>query len=111
MTKVSYLTGCIQNTDYTILRKQYPISNLPEDDVFELMEDVSIMATKRDLTTRGKDKTTLQSLCRDQKICPKKPENVCIGKRFASKGESLSKEDQKYCQLDVEAPLLLYALY
>ena len=75
------------------------------------MDDVSAMAINRGLTKRGKDRTTLQALCKDQGWHLKKPQHVRVGTCFASTKGSLSEEALIYCALDVEAPLLLHSIY
>lgn len=110
--KVSCFTGCKHMADYTKLSKQYPMFNLPQTrEVLSLMDDVSLMAINRGVTTRGKDKTTLQALCRGQKMDLKKPKHVRVGDAFNSTGGSLAQEAITYCQLDVEAPLKLHSIY
>ena len=75
------------------------------------MNNVSIMAVNLGVTTRGQNKTTLETLCKIEGYFLKKTSNVRVGTCFASKGGSLSKEAQQYCQLDVEAQLLLHEVY
>lgn len=110
MLKVSCFTGCKQKNDYTLLSQQYPMFNLPQD-ILHLMDDVSIMAINRGLTTRGKERTSLQALCRGQKQYLRKPEQIRVGTVFASTRGMLNSEALKYCQLDVEAPLTLHSIY
>lgn len=107
---VHCFAGCRQQSDYTLLRKQYPMFELP-DAAMLLMEDVSLMAINRGVTTRGRDKTTLQALCKGQQIFLRKPQDIRIGSCFGSKGGSLGKEAQKYCQLDAKAALFLHQQY
>ena len=108
--QVSCFTGCRQKSDYTMLQKQYSMFNFPKE-TYKLMDDVSIMAINRGLTTRGKGQATLQALCRGQGRFLPKPEHVRLGTCFNSKRGSLSQEALRYCQLDVEAPLILHSLY
>lgn len=75
------------------------------------MDDVSVMASNRGVTKRGKGQTTLQALCQGQKMFLKKPAHVRVGNVFGSKDGSLAEEARKYCQLDVEAPLILHSIY
>ena len=109
--KVSCFTGCNKKSDYTSLRRQYQQFELPEDSTYGKMDDVSIMAVNRGVTMRGQNKTTLETLCKIEGYFLKKTSNVRVGTCFASKAGSLSKEAQQYCQLDVEAPLLLHEVY
>lgn len=108
--KVACFTGCNHLSDYTLLRKQYPMFNLP-DEAIPLMADVSNMAINREVVARGKGTSTLQALCRVEGRYIRKPANVRVGEVFASRNGSLSIEAQKYCQMDVEAPLFLYPIY
>ena len=108
--KVKCFTGCRQKADYTMLQNQYSHFNFPQE-VYELMDDVSIMAINRGLTKRGKGKATLQALCMGEGRFLKKPEHVRLGTCFNSRRGSLSQEALKYCQLDVEAPLILHSIY
>ena len=107
---VSCFTGCRQKSDYTKLQKQYSQFNFPKES-YKLMDDVSVMAINRGLTTRAKGQATLQALCRAQGRHLPKPEHVRLGTCFNSKRGSLSQEALKYCQLDVESPLILHSLY
>lgn len=107
---VSAFVGCNHKSDYTNLNKQYPCFKLP-DSAKKKMDDVSLMAVNRGIVEKGNGKAGLQNLCRLQKIYLRKPANVRVGTCFASKNKSLSAEAQLYCQLDVEAPLLLHNFY
>ena len=110
--KVKCFTGLHHKADYTLLRKQYSNFNLEQSkDLERLMDDVGMMAVNRGVTTRGKDKTKLHILMRGQGMSLNKPNNVRVGTCFASTRGSLSREAQVYCQLDVEAPLVLHQLY
>ena len=62
---VSCFTGSCQKSDYTKLQKQYSQFNYPKES-YKLMDDVSVMAINRGLTTRAKGQATLQALCRAQ---------------------------------------------
>lgn len=108
--QVSCITGCHHQSDYTSLQKQYPVLGL-KDLPKSLIHDVSVMALNRGLAKRGKDQTTLQQLCKKQGLFLRKSAHVRVGTTFASKNGSLSQEAQRYCQLDVEAPLILHQLY
>lgn len=108
--KVECFTGRMHKNDYKLLKKQYPEFEL-NDLSPNIFHDVGEMALNRGIVQRGKNKTTLEHLCRKQGIRLKKPKNVRVGTCFASKRGSLSKEAVTYCQLDVEAPLLLHQLY
>lgn len=110
-TKVTCFTGCRQKADYTKLINQYPQFDLPQGDIYKLFDDVSTMAVNRGLTVRGKERTTLQALCRGQEWFIRKTEYIRVGTCFASKHGQLPQEAQLYCQLDVEAPLLLHDIY
>ena len=81
------------------------------DTAMLLMEDVSLMTINREVTTRVRDKTTLHALCKGQQIFLQKPQDIRIGSCFGSKGGSLGKEAQNYCQLDAEAALFLHQEY
>lgn len=108
---VTCFTGHSQRSDYNKLCKQYPVFNLPRNKaLFSRMDDVELMSVNRGLATRGHGKTTLQALCRGQKMHLKKPKHVRVGTCFDSKG-SLSQEAKLYCQMDVEAPLILHSIY
>lgn len=107
---VACFTGCRQQGDYTRLRRQYPLFDLPKE-AYKKMDDVGVMAVHRGVTSYGKDKTKLDVLCKGQGYYLRKPRNVRVGTCFASKGGSLSQEAQKYCHLDVEAPLILHDIY
>ena len=110
--KVKCFTGLHHKADYTLLCKQYSNFKLEQTkDLERLMDDVGMMAVNRGVTTRGKDKTKLHILMRGQGMLLKKPNNVRVGTCFASTRGSLSREAQVYCQLDVEAPLVLHQLY
>ena len=109
---VSCFAGHNHKSDYSLLCKQYKEFRLQPKDkqLLSRMDDVRLMALNRGLTTRGKEKTTLKALCRDQKMYLKKPKHVRVGTCFNSKG-TLSEEAKLYCQMDVEAPLLLHGIY
>lgn len=109
LTDVACFTGCRQKGDYTTLQVQYPSFNLPNE-AKNKMECVSLMALNRDLAKRGRGTTTLQALCKGQQWHLPKPANVRVGTVFDSRG-TLSMEAKRYCQLDVEAPLLLHSIY
>ena len=110
--KVACFTGCNHKADYTLLMKQYKSFKLEKsNELMKIMDDVGVMAVNRGITKRGRDKTTLQSLMKGQGMHLNKPNNVRVGTCFASQRGSLSKEAQKYCQLDVEAVLILHQLY
>lgn len=106
---VSCFTSCHQKADYTKLCEQYPSFELPSSAKAK-MDDVSLMAINRGITTRGKDQSTLQAVCRTQNLFLKKPAHVRVNSVFGSKGGSLSREALVYCQLDVEAPLIIHSL-
>ena len=108
--EVSCFTGCYQKSDYTKLQRQYPLFGLT-DKAISKMDDVSVMAVNRGIVTRGPGKTQLQELCKGQKLHLPKSRHVRVGTVFASKAGSLSHEAKLYCQLDVEAPLLLHDIY
>ena len=69
------------------------------------------MALHRGIVKRCRGNATLQALCKKEGIFLQKPQNVRVGSCFNSKNGSLSQEAQKYCQLNVEAALLLYTKY
>ena len=75
------------------------------------MDNVGVMAVNRGITTRGKDKTSLQALYRDQGRYLHKPEHVRLGTCFASVKSRSSQEALTYCQLDVEAHLILHSIH
>lgn len=109
---VTCFTGCKHKSDYTLISKQYPMFDLPPmKRLSSKMHDVSLMALNRGVTTRGRDQTSLQALCRGQKIHLPKPKHVRVGSTFASVNGILAPEALRYCQLDVEAPLILHGLY
>lgn len=108
--EVSCFTGCSQKSDYTGLNRDYPMFNLPQS-AMRLMEDVGIMAVNRGVTTRGKGKTTLKSLCAGQGLYIKKEEEIRVGSNFGTKNGLLSKDALTYCQNDVEVPLILHSIY
>lgn len=108
--KVKCFTGRKHKNDYTLLKKQYPSFDL-HDLSPNLLDDVGEMAINRGIVKKGKNTSGLKQLCRKQGLCLKKPKNVRVGTCFASKGGSLSQEALKYCQLDVEVPLLLHRMY
>ena len=108
--KVHCFTGCHQKSDYTMLQNQYRHFDFPKE-AYNIMDDVSIMAVNRGLTKRGKGKATLQALCRVEGRYLRKPEHVRLGTCFNSMKGSLAQEALKYCQLDVETPLILHSIY
>ena len=63
------------------------------------MDDVSAMAINQGLTKRGKDRTTLQALCKDQGCYLKKTQHVRVGICFASTKGSLSKDALTYLKI------------
>lgn len=107
---VDCFTGHSQKKDYTLLQKQYKIFDLPKS-ATKKMDDVALMALNRCVVKRGKGNCTLQALCEKEGIFLRKPKNVRVGDVFGKKNGTLSKEAQLYCQLDVEAPLLLHDRY
>lgn len=108
--QVNHFVGCNQKSDFTKLCKQYPILNLPIT-AYSKMFDVSLMAVQRGIAKQGPNQRTLQTLCHKQGYQLPKPAHVRVGTCFSSKAGSLSTDAQQYCQLDVEAPLVLYAAY
>lgn len=106
------IVGCKHKSDYTLLSKQYPMFNLPPSkEIVHLMDDVSLMAINRAQVKKGRGQATLQALCRQQNLYLPKPQHVRVGSCFASINGSTSQEALRYCQLDVEAPLILHAIY
>ena len=85
--QVGCFTGCKQNADYTLLCKQYKVFDLPPS-----------TQIKQGLTKWGKDRTTLQALCKDQGWYLRKPQHVRVGTCFASTKGSLSEEVLTYLQ-------------
>ena len=75
------------------------------------MEDVTVMARHRGVAKSGSDRTKLHVLCKAQGYHLKKPQHVRVGSMFASNHGSLSQEGQVYCQLNVEALLVLHNIY
>ena len=73
--------------------------------------DVGEMAIKLGVTRRGKHMTELGVLCRGQGYLLQKPAPVRTGEIFNSEHGTLPSEALKYCQLDVEAPMILYRMY
>ena len=73
------------------------------------MDNVSAMAINQGLTKRGKDRTTLQSLCKDQGWYLKKSQHVSMGTCFASTKDSLSEKALTYLKNMRGAVLLLAA--
>lgn len=109
---VDCFTGINQQSDYSLLKKQYPQFNLPDtESIINKMDDVALMAINRGVAKRGKDSTTLQALCRGQNMYLKKPSHIRVGTTFASVKGQLNDEALKYCQMDVEAPLVLHRIY
>lgn len=107
---VSCFVGCKQSSDYTLLRKQYPVFDLP-DSATQKMADVSKMALNRGVAKPGKEKTTLKALCKGQDLYLQKPRSIRVGTIFDSRNGTLPLEAQKYCQNDAEAPLILHQIY
>ena len=62
---VSCFTGCNQKSDYTMMMNQYKEFTFPKE-AYQKMDDVSMMAINRGLTSREKGRATLQALCRDR---------------------------------------------
>lgn len=106
--KVSCITGLKHKNDYKKLNEQYNL-DLPNNE--SIMDDLGVMAGNRGLTKRGKDQSTLQALCQGQKFYLPKPQGIRVGTTFGSKNGSLNNRALKYCQMDVEAPLILHDLY
>lgn len=74
---VACFTGCKQKNDYDKLVNQYPIFGLTKDRaIMSKMDDVSLMALNRGITSKGKGKTTLQALCRGQNLLLKKENHI-----------------------------------
>ena len=48
------ITGCNHKSDYTMLRKQCPIFDLPKDDIYNKMDDVGVMAINRGIVKKVK---------------------------------------------------------
>mmetsp|Transcript_47552 Transcript_47552/g.57242 ORF Transcript_47552/g.57242 Transcript_47552/m.57242 type:complete len:206 (-) Transcript_47552:499-1116(-) len=95
-----------------MLKNEYPQFELHAcTELYSKMDDVALMALNRGITIRGKDRTSLQALCKGQGRHLKKPEHVRVGDCFNSTKGSLSNTALKYCQLDVEIPLILHSLY
>ena len=60
--------GCHHKSDYTLLRRQYPLFHLPTEGVIEKMSDVGVMDLNRGLVKKGRGTTTLQALCRAESM-------------------------------------------
>ena len=88
LLEVFCFTGCNQKSDYTSLRRQYPQFQLTNNNVYEKMDDVSTMAVNCGVTSRGRNRTTLQILCKGQGYFLRKPSHVRVGTCFASKDVS-----------------------
>lgn len=108
--QIDALVGHSHKTDYNKLKKQYPQFHLEElsEDIYH---DIQKMALARGITTRAKGESTLQSLCFKEKLFLPKPERIRVGTIFASTNGTLTDEAKKYCQKDVEAPLIIHQLY
>ena len=52
------ITGCNHKSYYTMLRKQYPMFDLPKDGVYNKMDDVGVMAVNRGLVKKGRGNRT-----------------------------------------------------
>ena len=79
--KISAFTGCNQKSDFTLMNKQYLKFKLPEESK-KLMDNVSIMALNWGVVRRGRNKATLQALCRQQNMFLKKPSKCQSGHLF-----------------------------
>lgn len=109
-TNVDKIVGNKHLSDYTKLQNQYPQMKLPND-LRTKFDDVGEMAIARGVTTRGKNKTKLDTLLKEAGYHLEKHPSLRVGEVFGSSNGVLSSDAIKYAQLDVEGPILLFRLY